>query len=248
MAKPVAMSRSNLARARAGAAKTPPWYRFRSAAFAAIFAIGFLGGWIVSLAVKGHYLAAFSDLGSRWDHRGVAIAAVIALAFAFGAIALRAWGASYLSASTVWDEKPHADVLVQSGPFALVRHPLYLGNILLALGLGAAAPLAGWIFIVAATVLYVNTLIRYEDDRLGEIHGSAFEAYRQRVPSLVPRGLGRGPAQSARPSLAQGLRSEAFTSCMLLGVVGIFVVPRYGALAFAFCYIVGVLVQRRIER
>jgi len=51
-----------------------------------------------------------------------------------------------------------------------------------------------------------------------------------------------------RPSLTQGLRSEAFTGFLILGVVGIFAVPRYGALAFLFCYLLGVFVQRRIER
>jgi hypothetical protein len=149
---------------------------------------------------------------------------------------------------TVWNEKPQDEVLVQSGPFAFVRHPLYLGNILLALGLGAAAPVAGWIFIFAATILFSTALARYEDQGLSERHGSAYDAYRRSVPSLVPRVTALHAQQSMRPSLAQGLRSEAFTSFLILGVVGIFVVPRYGALAFAFCYLLGVLVQRRIEK
>src|SRR5690349_14962232 len=112
--------------------KPPSWYRFRSALFAGIFGTGFLGGWVVSLAVRGRYLAAFAELGSRSGHRGVVVAGAIALAIAIGALALRVWGASYLSASTVWDQKRHAEVLIQSGPFALIRHPLYLGNVLLA--------------------------------------------------------------------------------------------------------------------
>jgi protein-S-isoprenylcysteine O-methyltransferase Ste14 len=227
--------------------KPPSWYRFRSAVFASVFAMGFLGGWAVSVATNGRYLAAFADLGSHWGQRGVATAAATALAIAIAAVALRVWGASYLSASTVWDEKPQAEVLVQSGPFAFVRHPLYLGNVLLALGLGAAAPLAGWIFIFAATVFFVSALIRYEEDRLTERHGSAYDTYRRRVPSLVPRVTRLRAPQSARPSLAQGLRSEAFTGFLILGVVGIFVVPHYGALAFVFCYLLGVFVQRRIE-
>jgi protein-S-isoprenylcysteine O-methyltransferase Ste14 len=242
------MAHSSVVRRRAGAVKPPSWYRLRSAVFASIFAGGFLGGWGVSVAIKGRYFAAFAELGSDWSHRSVATAAAIALAIAIAAIALRVWGASYLSASTVWDENPQAEILVQSGPFAFVRHPLYLGNILLALGLGAAAPLAGWIFIVAATLLFVNALIRYEEHGLTEQHGAAYDAYRRAVPSIVPRIPGLRAPQSVRPSLAQGLRSEAFTAFLILGVVGIFVVPRYGALAFVFCYLLGVFVQRRIER
>lgn len=228
--------------------KPPSWYRFRSAVFAGIFAVGFLGGWGVSFALHGRYLAAFADLGSRWGDRGVAVAAAIALAIAVWALAVRVWGASYLSASTVWDQKAQAEVLVQSGPFRFVRHPLYLGNDLLALGLGAAAPLAGWIFIVVGTALFVNALIRYEERGLLERHGAAYEAYRNSVSALLPRPTRLQVSQTVRPSLAQGLRSEAFTGFLLLGVVGIFAVPRYGALAFVFCYLVGVFVQRRIER
>jgi protein-S-isoprenylcysteine O-methyltransferase Ste14 len=247
-AKTVRMGHSSVARRRAGAVKPPSWYRFRSAVFAGIFAAGFLGGWAVSVVTNGRYLAAFAQLGSHWGNRGVTIASAIALAIAIGAIALRVWGASYLSAATVWDEKRQAEVLLQSGPFAFVRHPLYFGNLLLALGLGAAAPLAGWAFIFAASVLFVNTLIHYEEDGLKKRHGSAYEAYCGSVPSLVPRIPGLRTRQNVQPSLAQGFRSEAFTGFLILGVVGIFVVPRYGALAFVFCYLLGVVVQRRIEK
>jgi|SRR5579884_840143 len=242
------MRHSRVARKRAGALNPPPWYRFRSAVFACIFATGFLGGWVASFAINGRYVAAFAAIGSHWGNRGIATGAAIALAIAIGAIALRVWGASYLSASTVWDEKPKTEALLQSGPFAFVRHPLYLGDVLLAVGLGAAAPLAGWTFIFAASVLFISALIRYEEDRLSERHGSAYDAYRRSVPSLVPRLTALHTAQSVRPSLAQGLRSEAFTGFLLLGVVGIFAVPRYGALTFVFCYLLGVFVQRRIER
>ena len=228
--------------------KPPAWYRFRSAVFAGIFAVGFLGGWGVSFALHGRYLAAFADIGSRWGDRGVDVAAAIALAIAVAAIALRVWGASYLSASTVWEQKAQTEVLVECGPFRFVRHPLYLGNDLLALGMGAAAPLAGWIFIFVATAVFVNALIRYEEQGLLERHGAGYDAYRHSVSALVPRRTNLHASERVRPSLAQGLRSEAFTGFLLLGVVGVFAVPRYGALAFLFCYLVGVFVQRRIER
>lgn len=178
----------------------------------------------------------------------MAIAAATALGLAILAVALRVWGASYLSASTVWHEKPQSEMLVQSGPFAFVRHPLYLGNVLLALGLGAAAPPAGWIFIVIATLLFANVLSRYEDERLAEKLGPAYHAYRGNVPGLLPRLPPLHAPHRAHPSFSQGLRSEAFTAFLILGVVCAFAVPRYGAFAFVFCYLMGVFVQRRIER
>lgn len=228
---------------------TPPaWYRLRSAVFFGIYAVGFLAGWAASVALHGRYVAAFAELGSGWGSRGVAIAAAGALAIALGAWALRVWGASYLSAPTVWDENIHTEALVEAGPFGFVRHPLYLGNILLALGLGAAAPVAGWAFIVVASLLFVAALIKHEETGLQHRHGAAYERYRAAVPALVPRMPRRGAHKTTRPSLAQGLRAEAFTGFLIAGVVGIVAVPRYGAAVFAACYLAGIVVQNRIEK
>lgn len=226
----------------------PRWYSSRSAIFAGIYALGFLAGWAVSVAVHGRYVAAFADIGSHWGNRGVAIAAAVALAVAVAALVLRVCGASYLGSQTVWDPNAHDEELVQAGPFRVVRHPLYLGNILLALGLGAAAPIAGWAIIVLGSIFFVEALVKYEERALEMRHGAAYQAYRATVPKLLP-GFSRAPASPAvRPNLAQGLRAESFTAFLLAGVVAIFVIPRYGIAAFVVCYLVGVFVQRRIER
>jgi len=43
---------------------------------------------------------------------------------------------AYLHSSVVHDSQLHSDRLVADGPYRRVRNPLYLGNILLAFGLG----------------------------------------------------------------------------------------------------------------
>ncbi len=230
-------------------ASSPGWYRRRSAVFAAIYAIGFFGGWAVSYTVHGHYVTAFACLGSLWGNRGIASAATIALLCMLAAFALRVWGSSYLNAATVWDENAHTDALIIAGPFRYVRHPLYLGNIILSIGIGAAAPLLGWIFIVLADVAFVNALARYEEQGLTRSHPQAFANYRSEVPSLFPR---LSPVSAApppvRPSAAQGLRAESFTGFILLGMIGLFGIPRFGWVALVACYAAGVIVQMRIER
>ncbi len=229
--------------------KSPPWYRRRSAVFAAIFAIGFLGGWGASYALYGHYVAAFEDLGSRWGNSGIAVAAAIALLCMLTAFALRVWGSSYLNAATVWDENAHADTLIIAGPFRYVRHPLYLGNVILGIGIGAAAPLFGWIFIVLADVAFVNALARYEERNLEAAHWQSFQQYRAVVPSWLPRRFAApASAQSVRPAVAQGLRAESFTGFIMLGMIGLFAIPHYGWVALIACYAAGVVVQMRIER
>lgn len=229
------------------AVESPAWYRRRSAVFALLFAAGFLGGWAISQAMLGRYEPAFATIGMHWGPHGPLIAALAALGLLFAAMSVRVWGASYLSAPTVWDEEVHTEALVIAGPFRFVRHPLYLGNMLLAAGFGAAAPLYGWIFIVIANALFIRSLIALEEGRLATRYGEAYQQYRREVPSMLPRLIPAAAQQPVRPSLGQGLRAESFTMFLLAGVIGLFVVPRYGVLVLVLCYITGVLVQRRIE-
>ena len=62
------------------------------------------------------------------------------LLFAAGALLvaagglLRAWGVAYLGAGVMRDRDLHAEKVTADGPFRFVRNPLYVGNILLALG------------------------------------------------------------------------------------------------------------------
>lgn len=202
----------------------------------------------MSVALHGRYVPAFAEIGARIGGRGVLIAALVALGFMVAAFCVRVWGSSYLSASTVWDEERHSETLVIAGPFRFVRHPLYLGNLLLAIGAGAAAPLVGWIMIVIANVAFVLRLIGYEERGFAEAHPGAFAAYRASVPALLPRPFPIAATSAAHARLAQGLRSESFTGFLVLGLVGLFAVPRFGWIVLVVCYLAGTLTQRTIER
>ena len=77
--------------------------------------------------------------------------------------------------------------VVDDGPFAVVRHPVYLGLILF-LGGGAlllADPLVGLVAL-ATTVLLVFRA-RAEERFLEEHLGDAYREYERRVPMLLPR-------------------------------------------------------------
>lgn len=78
--------------------------------------------------------------------------------------------------------------LITGGPYGIVRHPIYVGmyGVLLAIGLALGSVRA----IVGATVLYgLGTYVRAqaEDALMAATFGEAFEAYRRRVPALLPR-------------------------------------------------------------
>ena len=78
--------------------------------------------------------------------------------------------------------------LIRSGPYARVRHPIYLGMLLFLLGLAVA--LGHWLQLVVAVPLFlVGTSIRtrLEDRLLENQFGKEFEDYASSTPALIPR-------------------------------------------------------------
>lgn len=78
--------------------------------------------------------------------------------------------------------------LVRNGPYARVRHPIYLGMLLFLLGLTAA--LGHWFqLLIAVPVFLVGTGIRtrIEEQLLEQRFGEEFRNYRASTPALFPR-------------------------------------------------------------
>jgi protein-S-isoprenylcysteine O-methyltransferase Ste14 len=99
--------------------------------------------------------------------------------------------------------------LAQTGPYALVRHPLYTGNILLVAGF-AIANTSLW--AIPATILffwfYYPTAIEYEDRKLHGIFGQAWKDWAGRTPALMPRFVNLAGMKSGQWSLAKSLRKN----------------------------------------
>ena len=85
-----------------------------------------------------------------------------------------------------------------SGPFALVRNPLYVGNILLWVGFAIAARMP-WLapIILVLLALEYHAIVRWEETLLESRLGQAYREYAARVPRWIPsfnrgdRGLRR---------------------------------------------------------
>jgi protein-S-isoprenylcysteine O-methyltransferase Ste14 len=77
--------------------------------------------------------------------------------------------------------------LLVRGPFAICRNPMALGTILFYLGI---AVLAGSPLAVGLVVLFTAVLVTYiktvEEKELEERFGSAYTAYKQRTPFMIP--------------------------------------------------------------
>jgi len=83
--------------------------------------------------------------------------------------------------------------LATDGPYAYVRHPLYVGNILLLLGFCIASQL-WWSIPVMLGFLwfYYPTAIAYEDLKLRQLFGQQWETWSANTRALLPRFRGRG--------------------------------------------------------
>jgi protein-S-isoprenylcysteine O-methyltransferase Ste14 len=114
----------------------------------------------------------------------------IALSFAFGFVSLFLIWSAIPALGKQWRLQAgvYADhVLVQSGPYRFVRHPIYAS--MLALLLAAGLLVAPWIAIGIALLLMIagtEIRVRAEDRLLAERFGQEFANYKARVPAYIP--------------------------------------------------------------
>ncbi len=77
--------------------------------------------------------------------------------------------------------------LATNGPYAYVRHPLYVGNILLLVGFSIASS-QWWPFVAMVALLwfYYPPTISYEDNKLRDIFGAEWEEWSKNIHALIP--------------------------------------------------------------
>ena len=86
----------------------------------------------------------------------------------------------------VFRETREEPQVITSGVFSIVRHPIYLGSILLYLGfiLLSLSLLSALVWILIIVFYYM--ISRYEEKLLIQRFGSAYEEYKKKVPMLFP--------------------------------------------------------------
>ena len=81
----------------------------------------------------------------------------------------------------------HDHRLVNSGPYALVRHPIYAS--LLAILASTLLLLTRWPWVLVSLVFFIagtEVRVRTEDGLLSSRFGAQFQEYRHRVPAYIP--------------------------------------------------------------
>jgi len=135
-----------------------------------------------------------------------ACVALVACGFAFTWWARVHLGALWSASIT----KKENHRVIDTGPYRIVRHPIYTGLLLAAYASGAATGAA--VGIVWAVIITVGVWIkaRLEERWLSrELEAGAYEDYRRRVPMLVPFGPRPHravPAKSSGSDQLQGPR------------------------------------------
>lgn len=116
----------------------------------------------------------------------VAISIPVGRGLALGAIlvalgeSIRVWASGYLEREVR---------LARSGPYALIRHPLYLGSLFIGIGLAVVVE-HPMLWLGSFLLLYVAfywPAIHVEELRLQSLFGAEYQEYRAEVPGLVPR-------------------------------------------------------------
>ncbi len=121
---------------------------------------------------------------------------VVAIAFALWLLA------SVLALGRCFGILPEARGLVTRGPYRYVRHPVYLGEIGMCVGLAIASPTAVGVAAVGAVTAAQFARMRFEEHALT----AAFPSYREyaaRTPRFVPR-LRRSNSRAAHVSASVG--------------------------------------------
>lgn len=86
-----------------------------------------------------------------------------------------------------------------TGPYAIVRHPLYIGSLLIICGiLFQLNDFMNWMVILPAFAVFHGAAIIYEERSLEKSFGRQWQLYRASVPALIPRLPDRSSASRTR--------------------------------------------------
>jgi protein-S-isoprenylcysteine O-methyltransferase Ste14 len=183
-------------------------FRHRMYVIAGIIALGFACSWVDSHGAEESLLGWLVALGvpasaNTGRHIVYALAAVLVA----GGTALRTWGTAYLDVDTMMDATLRSQRLVIAGPYRHVRNPLYLGNLVVAVGIGLFASRAGFIVLLVGMTVFLYRLILREEQHLLREHGDAYRQF-MAIPRLLPAWRAKAPPSAAQPRWGRAAGGE----------------------------------------
>lgn len=77
--------------------------------------------------------------------------------------------------------------LITTGPYSMCRNPLYFFSLIGAVGVGLTTEtISIAVLLLIVFSMYYPFVIRSEEKRLSEIHGSQYRQYRENTPAFIP--------------------------------------------------------------
>ncbi len=89
--------------------------------------------------------------------------------------------------SIVFGKQEQSEGVIKKGIFRFVRHPIYLSEIILYLGLLLLHISLATVFIWIIAILFLHYISRYEEKLLLAKFGKEYEQYMREVPMWFPR-------------------------------------------------------------
>jgi protein-S-isoprenylcysteine O-methyltransferase Ste14 len=142
------------------------------------------GSVLLALVVLCLPLAAFPGMGDP----ALLLLAGIGLVMMVVGCAIMLWARVTLGAA--WSKVPQAGAVpapVTTGPYARVRHPVYLGYLLALVGLAVAfAHGAALVVLLVGTLPLLLWRAREEERLLTAVYGEEYRLYRRRTKMVIP--------------------------------------------------------------
>ena len=145
----------------------------------------------LSVAIAAALLMTYHKVGSEFLSRPFVPEtlsyALLGLGLTIAGFAFAIWARVHLGrnwSGTVTIKKDHE--LIQKGPYALVRHPIYTGALLALLGTSIVFGETRWLLGFALAVLALRLKSLREEQFMTEQFGAEYADYRRKVKGLVP--------------------------------------------------------------
>lgn len=124
--------------------------------------------------------------------------------------------------------RQHAATLNTFGVYSVLRHPLYLGNMLVWAG---ASLTSGWLAGAAASsvlgILVFRAIARHEDDFLGSSFGEEFQEWASVTPAFLPKPALWRPTR--RPYLWRRALASEYSTLHSIGLLALIFATLRGA-------------------
>ena len=142
-------------------------------------------------------------------------------------VGIRVWSTKHVG-RRILRMKKKGKMLVRTGPYAIVRNPLYMGNILIAVGLSILSELI-WLvpFLILYFFLLNHFVVLYEEKKLLSRWGDEYQTYLNEVPRWLPKVKEWHGVKADGFTWIRAVKAEVPSLFLILFVVAIFVFKGY---------------------